>query len=340
MNKISIILFSIGLAGGACMLFPGCNGKNTQGEKKEIVSGNDAELDRLNQMVLKDSRNPDNLLQRARYFNKEKKFQNALNDIRVALAIDSTRADLWNVKAEAHFGLVEVPPAVDAFIKVTTLNPSDVEAWLKLAELNLYIKEYQKSLGFANSALKVDSKKSKAYFIKGFVYKETGDTARSISSFQTAVEQDPQYYEAHLQLGMLFGAKKNKLAVQYYSNALRLRPNSIEALYDRAMFYQETEDYNKAMEDYASILKLDPKNKEAYFNLGYIHLADLKVYRQAITHFTEAIQCDTTYIEAYYNRGVSFESLGDIENAAADYRKALSLYPAYEPAIQGLKRVK
>ena len=105
------------------------------------------------------------------------------------------------------------------------------------------------------------------------------------------------------------------------------------------MFFQESEDYKKAMQDYHAILKIDPRNKLAYFNLGYIHLAYLKVYNQAITHFSDAIRCDTIYVEAYYNRGVSFETLGDIEHAAADYRKALSIFPRYEAAINGLRRV-
>jgi len=92
-------------------------------------------------------------------------------------------------------------------------------------------------------------------------------------------------------------------------------------------------------EDYFLILKIDPQYKDAHFNLGYIHLAYLKVYRQAIKHFSDAINCDKDYIEAYYNRGISYENLGDVQAAAKDYREALSIYPQYKLAQEGLKRV-
>jgi len=340
MNRKRNFLFSLIILIGSSVLFPACGGKKGEEKKPEASVQPASELERLNQLIAKDSRNPDYLVQRARIYNSQKQFQNALNDMNAAIGLDSTRAELWMVKADALFGLVQVPLAMEAFKKVISLDPKSIEPYLKLAELSLYIKEYQQTLNYANGALKIDSKKTKAYFIKGFVYKETNDTARAISSFQTCVEQEPQYYEAHMQLGILYAAKKNKLALQYYDNALRLKPNSIEALYDRGMFYQEAEDYNKAMEDYNAILRIDPKNKEACFNLGYIHLAYLKVYRQAILHFTQAIRCDSNYLEAYYNRGISFENLGDIDHAAADYRKALAIYPKYELARKGLERVR
>ena len=56
-------------------------------------------------------------------------------------------------------------------------------------------------------------------------YKDLGDTAKAISSMQTAVEQDQQYYNAYMQLGILCAAQRNKLAVDYYKNALKVIPN-------------------------------------------------------------------------------------------------------------------
>jgi tetratricopeptide (TPR) repeat protein len=142
-----------------------------------------------------------------------------------------------------------------------------------------------------------------------------------------------------MQLGVLFSAKKNKLAVQYYANALRLNPKSIEALYDRGMFYQENGEMNKAIEDYTSITQIDPNYKDAHYNLGYIHLVYLKVYDQAIKHFSDAIRCDPYFVQAYYNRGLCYENLGDVAAASKDFNKAISIMPTYKLAIDALKRV-
>jgi tetratricopeptide (TPR) repeat protein len=330
------------LSGLLFLAFGGCSRKQDDKAKQEgttPVMSSDAELQRLTKLISQEPGNPDYLFQRASAFLSRKKFQNALNDITLAVGIDSMRKDFFMVKAEAHFGLVQVPQAIEAFQKVLQLDPSSVDANLKLAELHLYLREYQQCLTYLNNTLKIDKNKAKAYFIKGFVYKETGDTARAISSFQTCTEIEPQNYDAFIQLGILYAKQGNKLALQYYDNAIKLKPQSTEAYYNRGLFLQETGEYNKSVEDYYTILKIDPNYKDAHFNLGYIHLAYLKVYRQAIKHFSDAIACDKDYIEAYYNRAISYENLGDVSSAAKDYRQALSIYPQYKLAQEGLKRV-
>ena len=82
--------------------------------------------------------------------------------------------------------------------------------------------------------------------MKGMNYKEIKDTAKAISSMQTAVEQDQTYYSAYIQLGILCAAQKNPLAVQYYKNAMRIQPNSTEAWYDLGKYYQDVKDWAQA----------------------------------------------------------------------------------------------
>src|SRR6185369_1058886 len=148
----------------------------------------------------------------------------------------------------------------------------NVDAMLKLAELYFYVKKYDKSIEYINMALKINKYNAKAYFMKGMNYKEIKDTAKAISSMQTAVEQDQTYYNAYMQLGILNAAQKNPLAVQYYKNALRIQPNSTEAWYDIGKYYQDVMDWTQASEAYATLLKIDPKYKNAFYNLGVINL--------------------------------------------------------------------
>ena len=327
----------------ALILLNGCK-PNKQEEKKEapvpVLSGVDAEIEQLSREIVANPKKADAYFQRAKIYVDQKKFKLAAPDINQAVALDSTRPDYYFLQADVMFANLLVPQARETFLKCLSLDPKNVQANLKLAELDLYIKNYKESIQYANEALKIDKYQAKAYFIKGFVYKESGDTAKALSTFQTCVEQDPSNYDAYMQLGILYGFRNNKLAVQYYSSALKLNPSSIEALYDRGLFYQDHREFNKAMEDYTSILKINPNYKDAHYNLGYIHLVYLKVYEQAIKHFTDAIRCDQYFTQAYYNRGLCYEYLGDIAAAAADYRQALSIVPSYDLAIKGLKRVR
>jgi tetratricopeptide (TPR) repeat protein len=219
------------------------------------------------------------------------------------------------------------------------LEPENADAMLKYAELQLYFEEYKSTLEYIDKALAIDKLNAKAYFMRGMAYKLSGDTAKAVSNFQTTIDQDPEYYHAYIQLGLLYATKHSKLAEDYYNNAIKLNPKSIEAHFNLAMFYQEDSLYDDAIIEYSKVLEIDPKYKQAHYNLGYIHLVYLLVYKQAVIHFTNAIACDPAYAEAYYNRGYSYELLGDVTNAKADYDQALKIRPNYEMPIKGLNRL-
>lgn len=300
-----------------------------------------AGLEALNKKILADPNNSDLYHQRAKYqFEKRKDVQAALGDMARALSIDSTKAPYFLTLSDLYFTVNKTGNAKAALEKALQIDPKNTEAMLKLAELYLYVKKYQESLNYINMALKADQYNAKGYFMKGMVYKETGDTATAISSMETAVEQDPGYYAAYLQLGILYAAKKNVLAESYYNNALKINPRSTEAMYDKGRFYQDMQNWNGAIQTYTQLLKIDPNYKYAHFNLGVIHLVNLKVYDEAIKHFTNAIQVDSQYKEAYYGRGTCYQALGDVQRAAADYQQALIIDPQYKPAMDALNSLK
>jgi tetratricopeptide (TPR) repeat protein len=325
----------------ACSFLHSCK-PNKQEEKittTDSVSTSGLEAEKLSREIAANPKNPDAYYRRAKVYAGEKKFKLAATDINQAVSLDSAKADYFFLQGDILFANLLVPHSIEAFKKCVELDPKNIDAWLRLAELHLYIKKYKESVQFSNEALKIDKHKAKAYFIKGFVFKESGDTSNAISSFQTCIEQEPENYDAYIQLGLLYQARHNKLAIQYYTNALRLDPKSTEALYNRGLFYQDHGQLEKAMDDYKNILQIDPTFKDAYFNMGYINLVYLKNYNEAIAHFTNAIRLGKYYIDAYFNRGLCYEKLGNKAAAEADYKQALNISPTYALAISGMKRL-
>ncbi len=286
----------------------------------------------LNKQILREPNNATAYFQRAKIYLEKDNINQAYADASKAVSLDSSKMDYLLLLADVSFRGLQVRKSVETYEKCLRLDPKNLEANLKLAEIYLYIKGYAKSIMYANEAMKIDQKLTKPYFLKGFVYKESGDTAKALSSFETVVDLEPENYDAHIQLGNLYAAMHNKIALQYYGNAISLRPRSTEALYNRGLFLQNIGELNKAIGDYKVILKLDPKYTDAHYNIGYIALVHQKDYLKAIEQFSEAIRLNKDYVEAYYNRGLAHEFKGEIKEALADYHKALGIFPTYKLA--------
>jgi tetratricopeptide (TPR) repeat protein len=336
-RNIRLILFYISLAAlSACNRDPG---------EKDIPAADTAvkpvnELAGLNDRIQSHPSDPDLYYRRAQIFLQREVLAQAAGDINQAVALDSTRPEYYLLMADINFKALKIQNAVSSFEKAIRLDPKNTEAYLKLSELFLYIKAYPKCIFHANEALKIDQNIAKAYFLKGFAYKEMGDTGKALSSFQTVVELQPENYDSYIQLGNIQAARLNPVALQYYNNALRVDPRSTEALYNRGLFLQQGGETEKAETDYNTILKIDPSYSDAHYNLGYIELVERKNYQKAIGHFTDAIRVNNLYAEAFYNRGMAYKHLGDKVAAEKDFREALKIIPNFKLAQKELARLR
>ncbi len=296
------------------------------------------ELAKLNEAIEKDPQNADLLHQRALYFLDKQEVNDGILDMINALNIDSSKSEYYVTISNLYFIGNKTGKSKLALERAIALDEKNVEAIMKLAELYLYVAQHDKSIEYLNKALKIDMYNAKAYFMKGMNFKEMKDTAKAISSMQTAVEQDQLYYQAFMQLGVLCAAKHNPLAVQYYKNAIRLNAKSPEAWYGLGKYYQDEEDYANALSTYKSLLDIEP-NKNAHYNTAVIHLINTRKYDLAVAHFSDAIKIDPKYVDAYYGRGVTYQKMGDKTNAIADFRSCLALTPEYEPAKIELQKM-
>jgi tetratricopeptide (TPR) repeat protein len=296
-------------------------------------------LAELNELIQNDSGNAQLFNERAVLYYEKENYKEALKDALTSIEKDTTVPDYYVTLADAYLGLQKLQPSLEALEKATALDPKYIPALIKKAEIYIIFRDYTKAIGYIDEVIKTDELEPKAYFLRGVVFLENKDTLRSIRNFQKAIDVDQDYFDAHLQLGLLYAGKKNKLAVDYFNNALNMKPDDIDVSYYLALYYQETGSYEQAIKIYEGMLLKDPKFYIAPYNIGYIHLVYLKDFDKAIEYFTKAIELKPEYTDAYYNRGFAYELKKDVENSRKDYKKALELTPNYEKAIDGLNRI-
>ncbi len=325
---------------GMLLIMASCN--NTMEHKtvrEPAVDTAISSLDRLNAGISTDSLNPQLYHQRAMYFMDQNDVNSALSDIGRAIELNDRNPDYFVTLADLYLMSGRMPNCLESLQRAEELDPNHNSALLRLAEAYLILKDYQNTFAYSKRALDLDRINPVAHFIRGYAYMELGDTSLAIKNFQAAADQDQQYYNAFVELGVLYTALRSPLSTGYLQTAINIEPGRPEAYYLLGMAYQEMENIPKALETYDRLLAIDPEYKEAYYNSGYLNLVYLNDFETAIRLFTRAIELDPSYTDAYFNRGYSFELSGDFDNARKDYLKAMEITPNYERSITGLNRL-
>jgi tetratricopeptide (TPR) repeat protein len=256
-------------------------------------------------------------------------------------------------KAKLCYNLGEIDNSEVHAEKTLELDSTYKDAHVLLGRIYLAIPNFGMALDEFNAALRLDKNFAEPYFYKGMTYAIAGDTTKAVSSFVTATEQYSEYYEAYIELGLIYAqhsGEDRKLADQYFDNALEIKPNSIEALLAKGISSQDNGDYVMADSCYKLVLNVDPMFEVAYYNMGYVHLLSYrddapKEYNDsiiilALEDFSSAIEINDLYVTAYYNRGLCYSLIDDVNSAKVDYATAVKLEPSFAMAQEALNSLK
>lgn len=314
-----------------------CNGqeKKSTSEKQVKVSG----IEELNRKIKENPNDASFFIARARYYQEQKLINNAIADLESALKLEPENTEYYLLLVDYYLQAGKLKNTIAVLKKILSVDPNNSEALLKMGEINLILKKYPEVFDYVNKVLENDPYNGKAFFIRGYVYKEMGDTNSAIKNYNETVKHDPNNYNAVNELGLIYSARRNPIAIDYFKNAIAIDSTKNEAYYYLGMFYQNNDYLNEALDVYRALMKAKPNFPYSYYNTGFIYLELIKVPDEAIPYFTQAIQVNPNYFEAYFNRGLCFEILGDVYKAQSDYQASLKINPKYGKAIEGLRRL-
>ena len=319
------------------------NSAQTESESKTAdslsIKLNSPQLKAINAELLKDANNPELYNTRANIYISLNQLPAAVNDAKRAIRMDSTKANYYMTLVDAYYTQNNTRLAKELLEIIEKKFPDNVDALLKLSELYYLVRQYQKGIDYVNKALKLNDRSAKAYYLKGSIYRESGDTARAMSSLQTAIEQDSKYENAFIDMALIYSSRKNPIALEYYNNALKINPTNENTIYARAKLLQDIGKVDDAITEYRSILSKNKNCENCYYNLGAIYLEIKKDNKAALENFSNAITLNPNSIQAYFARGYTYAKLKDKESAKADYNMCLKIQPNFEAAIQGLNEL-
>ncbi|MGB1247718.1 MAG: tetratricopeptide repeat protein [Chitinophagales bacterium] len=338
-NQLLSLLGVIALLFGFTLV--SCDGSNSTTEDVVNTEGDSIvapAVEYYDSLILKNPKDATLYYQRAMYYYEAGFVPAGLADTYSAIHLDSSAVEYYYLAADLHIEMGDGKNAIGLMSKAINQFPEDEELYLRATEYNYLMMYYEPALNFVNDLLEINPYNADAYFLKGLIYKEQGFNEKAMSTFQTCTEQDPTFYNAYMQLGLLHTDENSDFAISYFDNALRLLPESREAMYGKGFFYQKVERYNEAVAEYRTLIGVYPKDHVSFYNIGYCYL-QMDSLEKSYNHFNIATQIQPQYAGAYYMKGFVAEQRGDVQTAIVNYEQAQLMMPDNEDVIDALARL-
>jgi predicted O-linked N-acetylglucosamine transferase (SPINDLY family) len=165
--------------------------------------------------------------------------------------------------------------------------------------------------------------------VLGMALQDLNRIDQALVSYDRAVALKPDFIEAHYNRGnVLQLLNRLEEALASYDRALSLRPDLIPALGNQGVVLEKLNRPDEALASYDRALALNASHAELHNNRGNA-LKNLGRFEEALSSYDRALARRPDYAEAHYNRGNALQLLNRMDEALANYDRALALKPDY-----------
>jgi len=188
------------------------------------------------------------------------------------------------------------------------------------------------------AALRLDPTYEEAYFNLALIKQKT-DRRAAESLFLEALEADPDYADAHRELGWLLNEAEPSARAEYHlRRAVELKPSDSWTRVYLGNLLWKRGDISAAIPEFEEAIKLTPNWALPLWSLANVYESQ-ELWREAEALYERAVTVDPHDPIAHMNFGRMLKKKGDKAKASAHLRVALSIDPNYEEASKLLAEV-
>jgi tetratricopeptide (TPR) repeat protein len=307
------------------------------------------------------------LYSRARLATLEQDYPAALNILRDAIELDPDSAFLNAALAEVKFKIGQVEEALEYIGRAIKLDPSYRLPYLMAGSYMATSGKDSEAVVYLRKAVELDPSKEDAYLLLAVSLTRLFEYEEAVNTLKAMIKINSESVLGYYYLGKTYGQMKlYREAVGYFSKTLELRPDFDQAAIDMAAAFEALGDYAKAIETYKGLVgEEDSKlavlqrliqlliqqrrfddaleylqlavesgygGQETMRKIGLIHM-ELDQFDEAIKVFSAMLEKDPAAHQVRLYLGMSLEEKGDLDSAAAEFRKIPRDSDAYIDAI-------
>ena len=166
----------------------------------------------------------------------------------------------------------------------------------------------------------------------GLLYMRRASLNQALAAFNAAVEIDPRFVEARINVGQLtLGFRKYDTARDMFSKAIELAPKNYDAYIGLGIALRGLKDLDGAEAQYKKAMDLDPKRGEAYYNLAILY----KEFRSSKEDFVASYKKAKDYFQQFLtmqadqaDKNEAKEQIAMIDKTVQNFLKAPPPPPA------------
>ncbi|MDR1803087.1 MAG: tetratricopeptide repeat protein [Treponema sp.] len=256
-------------------------------------------------------------------------YDKAIESCTTAIKLNPQHLFAYFTRGMTHFMKGEYEQSNEDFGEAVHLNP------IFIMELD----EGSRAYMFAFSDDCMDLLKAflgECYHHRGLACQQLTWMAEALEDYSDAIEIFPNsailyYYRA----SVLISYEEPDEAIADCEKALELSPGLTKVHSMLGSAYNIKEEYEKAIEHYNKALAANPENVSSLLNRSFAYFK-LKNYSASVSDAARAVALDPAYPEARFYSGIALMEMGEYKKALADFDEAIRLDEKYEIAI--LKR--
>lgn len=320
----------------AIFLLAGCN--NNKDKDLDLVL-NKPPFAGLTDSINKFPENISLLMRRAELLSQNDRYELAYNDYREIYRRDSSEE--VTLAYVNNLFLVNRPREAMRLLENGARRfPENPDFRRRLSEAYQQTGRSRDALAQYDSMLLADSLNFEAWYEKGLLLVETGDTAAAIESLARSYELQPLRMSG-LVLANLYAETKNEKAIGIADEIMSkdTLSESLDPIFIKGVYYSNTKQYPQAIEQFEKCIRTDWKFTDAYIEKGII-LYEQKNIDEALQTFKMANTVSAANADAYYWQGRCYELAGKKEEAIENYARAYALDRDFIEAKQALDRLR
>ena len=222
---------------------------------------------------------------------------------------------------------------LDAILnEIDSLDREEKNARLmSIANTYASYKEWERVINVSNKAIK-DVGSVGGFYFRGLSFLSLGEYEKASNNFSVVLNNHSESAIIYQLRGLATALEeKHYCAIEDFNKALELDSTLIVSRINLGNLYVIFNEYEKALEQYKSVLSSKSDSFDANFGYAVVR-SNTNEVREAIKYFSICAKQKPNYAKTFLNRGKCYHSIANYKRAKRDFSKAIELNPDYAEA--------